>query len=264
MLIFYSLTTDHAALRDGMGQRTGGYRKRRAIKARGGGGRGGGGTAENDQSTRRGGVWARGGCTFHFYATLSISCSCELCYYTRIRENYNLFNPCVLSQSSNVCLIAAGDSIRSRQREPLEPCKARVAARAELYSREGWLLYSLDEGVIVRERVHVSPGAVEPLLRHRAVDRNRPRIVLRPFLRPPGPAASTALVPFWMSVRVILLVDNRPRGEGGGCTQFVHGRNRITIDPRITTMPGRSTSGYHRTGKDCLNQSRSRGVRPVA
>ena len=30
-------------------------------------------------------------------------------------------------------------------------------------------------------------------------------------------------------------------GRGGGITQLVHGRSRMTIDPRIPTMPGRST-----------------------
>ena len=30
-------------------------------------------------------------------------------------------------------------------------------------------------------------------------------------------------------------------GGGGGGTQFVHGRSCMTIDPRIPTMPGRST-----------------------
>ena len=35
---------------------------------------------------------------------------------------------------------------------------------------------------------------------------------------------------------------------GGGCTQFVHGHSRMTIDPRILTMPGRSTSGFHQPG----------------
>ena len=28
------------------------------------------------------------------------------------------------------------------------------------------------------------------------------------------------------------------QGRGGGVTQFVHGRSRMTIDPRIHTMPG--------------------------
>ena len=37
---------------------------------------------------------------------------------------------------------------------------------------------------------------------------------------------------------------------GGGCTQFVHGRCRMTIDPRIPTMPGRSTSGFCRTDRE--------------
>ena len=40
----------------------------------------------------------------------------------------------------------------------------------------------------------------------------------------------------------------RRRG-GGGCTQFVHGRSRMTIDLRIPTMPGRSTSGFHQPGR---------------
>ena len=34
-------------------------------------------------------------------------------------------------------------------------------------------------------------------------------------------------------------------GDGGGCTQCVRGRSRMTIDPRIPTMPGRNTSGFH-------------------
>ena len=43
-------------------------------------------------------------------------------------------------------------------------------------------------------------------------------------------------------------------GEGG--TQFVHGRSRTTIDPRIPTMPGRSTSAFHQPGRHCLHQAR--------
>ena len=34
---------------------------------------------------------------------------------------------------------------------------------------------------------------------------------------------------------------------GGGCARYVHGRSRMTIDPRILTMPGRSTSGLPTT-----------------
>ena len=46
-------------------------------------------------------------------------------------------------------------------------------------------------------------------------------------------------------------------GQRGGCTQFAHGRSRMTIDPRILTMPGRSTSGFHQPGRHCLHQARS-------
>ena len=40
--------------------------------------------------------------------------------------------------------------------------------------------------------------------------------------------------------------SKKEAAEGGeGCSQFVHGRSRMTIDPQIPTMPGRSTSGFH-------------------
>ena len=32
---------------------------------------------------------------------------------------------------------------------------------------------------------------------------------------------------------------------------FMHGRNRITIDPRIPTISRRSTSGFHRRAVKC-------------
>ena len=51
------------------------------------------------------------------------------------------------------------------------------------------------------------------------------------------------------------------RRRGGRCTQFVHGRgSRVSIDPRIPTMPGRSTSGFHQPGRHCLHHAR-RSVR---
>ena len=37
----------------------------------------------------------------------------------------------------------------------------------------------------------------------------------------------------------------------------MHNRSRVTIDPRIPTMPGRSTSGFHRPDRHCLHQARS-------
>ena len=45
--------------------------------------------------------------------------------------------------------------------------------------------------------------------------------------------------------------------SAGGCTQFVPGCSRMTIDPRIPSMPGRSTSGFHQPGRHCLHQARS-------
>ena len=51
--------------------------------------------------------------------------------------------------------------------------------------------------------------------------------------------------------------NGRNRKGGGGGTQFVHGRTFMAIDPRIPTMPGRSTSGFHQPGRHCLHQARS-------
>ena len=35
----------------------------------------------------------------------------------------------------------------------------------------------------------------------------------------------------------------------------MHGRSRMTIDPHIPTIPGRSMSGFHRPGRHCLHQA---------
>ena len=49
------------------------------------------------------------------------------------------------------------------------------------------------------------------------------------------------------------------RTEGGrGVLIVMDGRSRMTIDPRIPTMPGRSMSGFHRPGRHCLHQSAKR------
>ena len=45
-------------------------------------------------------------------------------------------------------------------------------------------------------------------------------------------------------------------GKGGGGTQFVHGRSRLTIDSRIPTVPGPSTSSFHQPGRHCSHQAR--------
>ena len=49
----------------------------------------------------------------------------------------------------------------------------------------------------------------------------------------------------------------RVYGGGGGGTHIMHRRSRMTIDPRIPTTPGRSTSGFHRPGRHCLHQAQS-------
>ena len=46
-------------------------------------------------------------------------------------------------------------------------------------------------------------------------------------------------------------------GSAGGCTQFVRGRSRMAIDPRIPAMPGRGTSRFHQRGRHWLHQARS-------
>ena len=58
-------------------------------------------------------------------------------------------------------------------------------------------------------------------------------------------------------LRAVLISGNDSASEigamhkrgGGGVLTVMHGRSRMTIDPRIPTMPGRSTSGFHRTGR---------------
>ena len=37
------------------------------------------------------------------------------------------------------------------------------------------------------------------------------------------------------------------QGRTGECAHAMHSRSRKAIDPRITTMPGRSTPGFHQT-----------------
>ena len=44
---------------------------------------------------------------------------------------------------------------------------------------------------------------------------------------------------------------------GRGVLITMRGRGRITIGSCIPTMPGRSTSGFHRLGRHCLHHLRS-------
>ena len=55
---------------------------------------------------------------------------------------------------------------------------------------------------------------------------------------------------------MVLVLFDFPEG-GGGVLDIMHGRNRMTVDPRIPTMSGRSSSGLHRPGRCCLPQARS-------
>ena len=46
-------------------------------------------------------------------------------------------------------------------------------------------------------------------------------------------------------------------GRGGGVNSiFIHGRGGMTTDPRISTTPGRSMSGFHQPGGHCLHRAR--------
>ena len=42
-----------------------------------------------------------------------------------------------------------------------------------------------------------------------------------------------------------------------GVLVIMHGRSRMTVDPRTPTMPGRSTPVFHRLGRHCLHRARS-------
>ena len=41
-------------------------------------------------------------------------------------------------------------------------------------------------------------------------------------------------------------------GAGGGVTHAMHVRSRMALEPCIPTMPGQSTSGFHRTARALL------------
>ena len=69
------------------------------------------------------------------------------------------------------------------------------------------------------------------------------------------PALSTASrsVLYFPSLLVYTIVDEvvfsrEKEAVRVGGTHFMHGRSRMAIDPRISTMPGRSTSGFQGGG----------------
>ena len=56
---------------------------------------------------------------------------------------------------------------------------------------------------------------------------------------------------------VVTLMCRQGRGGGPGGAYMMHVRCLKTTDPRISTVPGRSTSGFHLPGRRCLHQARS-------
>ena len=46
-------------------------------------------------------------------------------------------------------------------------------------------------------------------------------------------------------------------GVGGGVLDIMHDRSRVTMDPRIPTMPGWGVWDCRRRGRHCLHQARS-------
>ena len=56
----------------------------------------------------------------------------------------------------------------------------------------------------------------------------------------------------------MLCYDHQARmGRGGACTLSMYSHSHLTINPRIPTLPGRSTSNFHRPGGCCMFQARS-------
>ena len=70
--------------------------------------------------------------------------------------------------------------------------------------------------------------------------------------RPPGFAYNWHV--FSMKTKFVCLLFWR---EGCVCAQFMHGRSRMTVDARVPPMPGRGTTGCHRSGGYCLHPARS-------
>ena len=119
--------------------------------------------------------------------------------------------------------------------------------------RERKLFFGGKENTYLKERLFGNPKCVEMsfLLK-----------LLHDFFGIPSPwvcSIGGALLVYSRSVFGGERGGGEGRGEGGGYgrTQSVHDRSCMTIDPRIPTMPGRSTSGFHQPGRHCLHQARS-------
>ena len=53
----------------------------------------------------------------------------------------------------------------------------------------------------------------------------------------------------------VVVWPKRWGGRGGDALMIMLSRSRMTIDPCIPTMPGQSTSGFHRPGRHLLAPS---------
>ena len=65
---------------------------------------------------------------------------------------------------------------------------------------------------------------------------------------------------FYTFHNAVSVFKGRKMARGGGrgvVLDVIHGRSRMTIEPRSPTMPGRSTSGCHRPGGTHVMHSRS-------
>ena len=61
----------------------------------------------------------------------------------------------------------------------------------------------------------------------------------------------------YQKVGYVFLIMLLKRGGGRGALMSCMDRSLLSVDPRIPTMPGWSTSGVHRPGRHCLHQARS-------
>ena len=100
----------------------------------------------------------------------------------------------------------------------------------------------------------LTPGYKQPIKNHKG--RSGPQ--LRWHHRPSAPA--TELAEYLAKVQIASAFDAialASWGGGGGVLDVMHGHSPMTMDPRILTMPGRSTSGFPRPDRYCLHQARS-------
>ena len=104
---------------------------------------------------------------------------------------------------------------------------------------------------------HLPPRFSKPILwtTGKVCDKCRAMCLWSRFRRNLSKPAFSSHMPIfasnWTKIGSVVRFQNGGRGGGRGGrrrTQFVHGRSHMTIDPRIPTIPGRSTTGFHQPG----------------